>query len=112
MAVDKPVVRNNYFIQLVKPQSPSQSSPSTVHSTSNGEQRSDNIRDLDPEELAWSYTTNGSEDAYVHGEGHGHPEDEAPVVSGETLRLRSERQSLRRCVFSSFLLTACLMFLY
>ncbi|KAM6495690.1 Protein of unknown function (DUF3445) domain containing protein [Amanita muscaria] len=73
LSVDKPVVRNNYFIQLVG-------------------SRSD--EELDPDELAWSYTTNGPEDGFEHGDRYA-PHDR-PEPRPEILRLRTERQTLRR----------------
>ncbi|KAF8897139.1 hypothetical protein BD779DRAFT_1489091 [Infundibulicybe gibba] len=74
MSVDKPVVRNNYFVQLVDPKA-----------------KKDN---MDPEELAWSHTTNGPEDVFEHGNS-AHP-PVLPQATPETLRLRTERQTLRR----------------
>lgn len=75
MPLDKPVVRNNYFIQVVKPSEGMGS-------------------DVDPEELGWSESTNGPEDDFVHG--HGHSAEPAAYLAAATLRLRSERQTLRR----------------
>ncbi|KDQ64983.1 hypothetical protein JAAARDRAFT_111140, partial [Jaapia argillacea MUCL 33604] len=91
LPVDKPVIRNNYFVQIVQP------NPSPA--------------DIDPEELAWSNTTNGDEDAFEHGT-HGpeqqtvnttfvrSPDDPgsepAYTVHPSTLRMRTERQTLRR----------------
>jgi hypothetical protein len=48
MKVDRPVLRNNFFFQIVGnlPEHPQ-------------------IEKLDPEELAWSNTTNGPEGAFV-----------------------------------------------
>ncbi|KAK0191428.1 hypothetical protein F5146DRAFT_1001243 [Armillaria mellea] len=81
LPVDKPVIRNNYFVQVVQPQG----------------------QDLvDPEELAWSTTTNGPEGEFAHGH-PAHP-PERPVVSPETLRLRTERQTLRRLPLSGAVL--------
>jgi len=69
LAVDKPVVRQNYFFQKVQKTS---------------------LDAIDPEELGWSTTTNGSEDNFegAHSSTTG--------VSVEQMRLRTERQSLRR----------------
>ncbi|KAF8138130.1 hypothetical protein EV363DRAFT_1393595 [Boletus edulis] len=75
MPLDKPVIRNNYFIQVVK--------PSDI-----------TVTDIDPEELGWSESTNGAEDEFVHG--HGHSAEPAAYLAPATLRLRSERQTLRR----------------
>lgn len=73
MPLDKPVARNNYFIQVVKPAG---------------------AEDVDPEELGWSESTNGPEDELVHG--HGHSADAAAYLAPSTLRVRNERQTLRR----------------
>ena len=81
MPVDKPVIRNNYFLQVVKPS----------EMEAGGEEMTS---DVDPEELGWSESTNGPEDSFVHG--HGHSADPAPYLAPATLRLRSERQTLRR----------------
>ncbi|KAJ7089763.1 hypothetical protein B0H15DRAFT_839160 [Mycena belliarum] len=76
ISVSKPVVRNNYFVQISPP-------PSATPS-------------VDPDELAWGETTLGSEDHYggSKGSSYGRPPD--LVVSPQTLRLRTERQTLRR----------------
>lgn len=89
MSVDKPVIRNNYFIQIVR----SASDP-------------DRKASIDPDELAWSDTTNGDED---HFDQRTHaPTIEArqsglspfkppePTKNAEDVRFRTERQSLRR----------------
>jgi hypothetical protein len=84
MPVDKPVIRNNYFFQIVQ--------PSSVTSEW-----------LDQDELSWSNTVNGPEDSFRHG----HPfdpsknekaqEDENKLApTPATMRLRTERQTLRR----------------
>lgn len=81
LPVDKPVIRNNYFVQVVQP----------IDSA----RRNGTLEDrLDPEELSWSTTTNGLEDEFTHGLPV-HP-SEVPVVTADTLRLRTERQTLRR----------------
>lgn len=74
LPVDKPVIRNNYSIQAVS-------------ATKNPE-------DVDPNELSWSFTQNGPEDTFTDGRGH----SSAPIphLSPKTLRLRTERQTLRR----------------
>lgn len=46
LAVDKPVLRNNYFFQIIDPALAADPS------------------EVDPDELAWSYTTNGDEDVF------------------------------------------------
>ncbi|KAF9028342.1 hypothetical protein BDZ89DRAFT_1066153 [Hymenopellis radicata] len=76
LAVDKPVIRNNYSIQVVP---------------------ASNRDSIDPEELAWSTTLNGPETAF--DDNRAHP-PETPVVKPENLRLRSERQTLRRLPLS------------
>lgn len=87
MPVDKPVIRNNYFMQICK--------PSAHVADSNDEPRLDvEEENIDPEELGWSESTNGLEDAFSHG--HGHAAPPAPYLAPSTIRLRSERQTLRR----------------
>lgn len=78
LPVDKPVIRNNYSIQIVPP-------------TYNG----DGL--VDPEELAWSSVLNGPETEFEHRHGR---QTEPPLVTPETLRLRTERQTLRRLPLS------------
>uniref|UniRef100_A0A0W0G467 Uncharacterized protein n=2 Tax=Moniliophthora roreri TaxID=221103 RepID=A0A0W0G467_MONRR len=88
--VQKPVIRNNYFIQIVKPESHRRTG---VPPTDIAPQKED--EDLvDPLELAWSTTTNGNEDTFTHGM-PAHP-NEFPEVRPETLQFRTERQTLRR----------------
>ena len=71
--VDKPVVRNNYFIQTNVGDGPN------AH---------------DKEELAWCESIVGPEDEYRHGS---HGEDRNKEESGiEGMCLRTERQTLRR----------------
>ncbi|KAG5644931.1 hypothetical protein DXG03_007396 [Asterophora parasitica] len=84
LAVDKPVVRNNYFFQVVKPTSPG------------------GIEEIDPEELGWAESSNGPEDAFSHT----HPEHQPtrPTPTPSTVRLRSERQTLRRLPHSGAIL--------
>ncbi|KAJ7587137.1 hypothetical protein C8J56DRAFT_943672 [Mycena floridula] len=91
--VDKPVIRNNYFVQVVQPKD--------SHRRHHLDEEESNLRAddvVDPEEIGWSQTTNGPEDLYR--EGHHADPSEVPKVSAETLRLRSERQSLRRLPLS------------
>ncbi|KAJ6561159.1 hypothetical protein DFH09DRAFT_504156 [Mycena vulgaris] len=76
LAVDKPVVRNNYFVQVSPP-------PSATPS-------------LDPDELAWGENVLGPEDTYGGTKGSSYGSPPVLVVSPETLRLRTERQTLRR----------------
>ncbi|KLO16388.1 hypothetical protein SCHPADRAFT_901620 [Schizopora paradoxa] len=87
--VDKPVLRNNYFFQIVRPAS----DPSRLDS-------------IDPDELAWSDTTNGDEDHFEQAtkeptleaqeSGSVQFQPPKPTKSPEDIRLRTERQSLRR----------------
>jgi hypothetical protein len=77
LPVEKPVIRNNYFFQTVRP----------------GQER---VRDnIDPEELAWSESTNGLENDFARGDRFAPPKN-GGVATPERLRLRSERQTLRR----------------
>ncbi|KAJ7460678.1 hypothetical protein FB451DRAFT_1045134 [Mycena latifolia] len=76
IAVDKPVARNNYFVQISPPAS---ATPS-----------------LDPDELAWGENVLGSEDDYGGTKGSSYGSPPVLVVSPQTLRLRTERQTLRR----------------
>jgi len=76
MAVDKPVIRNNYFIQT---------------NVEDGE------KGIDRKELAWAKSTMGPEEAYEHGNHGGEGNKEASgKVTVEGMMLRSERQTLRR----------------
>jgi len=83
--VDKPVIRNNYFFQVVKPEE-------GRNATSNA--TSYEYTDFDPEELAWSSTVVGPEDDFISC--HGATSLKTPLVSPGTIRLRTERQTLRR----------------
>jgi hypothetical protein len=86
MPVDKPVIRNNYFMQICKP---------STHVEVEDEPRLEVEEEvIDPEELGWSESTNGPEDTFSHG--HGHAAPPAPYLAPSTIRLRSERQTLRR----------------
>ncbi|KAF8196858.1 hypothetical protein K438DRAFT_1825676 [Mycena galopus ATCC 62051] len=76
LAVDKPVARNNYFVQISPPPS---STPS-----------------VDPDELAWGENVLGSEDTYGGTKGSSFGSPPVLVVTPQTLRLRTERQTLRR----------------
>ncbi|KDR83519.1 hypothetical protein GALMADRAFT_235712 [Galerina marginata CBS 339.88] len=92
LPVDKPVIRNNYFIQTNRRES-------GAHELNVGED-ADAI--VDPEELAWAKSTLGSEDAYEHGSVRRNtPRNmiKAEAIGDadvEWIRLRSERQTLRR----------------
>lgn len=76
LPLSKPVIRNNYFVQIVQP------NPSPI--------------DIDPDELAWSNTSNGTEDAFAHGHPFSPSDEVKAIVKPEILRLRTERQTLRR----------------
>ncbi|KAJ8589892.1 hypothetical protein M405DRAFT_191594 [Rhizopogon salebrosus TDB-379] len=89
MPLDKPVIRNNYFMQTCKPAKVSHDEDEPRLDV-----EEETASDIDPEELGWSESTNGSEDAFLHG--HGHAAQPAPYLAPSTLRLRSERQTLRR----------------
>jgi len=89
MTVDKPVLRNNYFFQIVRK-----------------ENDPDRLASIDPDELAWSDTTNGDEDIYdqtlkgpsVEAQQSAQTQFQPPepTTTVENIRLRTERQSLRR----------------
>jgi Protein of unknown function (DUF3445) len=70
LAVDKPVTRNNYSIQVV----------SSVPD------------DIDPDELGWSSSTNGPEDEFEDER----YSQLSTTPTASNLRLRVERQTLRR----------------
>ena len=89
MTVDKPVLRNNYFFQIVRK-----------------ETDPERLASIDPDELAWSDTTNGDEDIYdqtlkgpsVEAQQSGKTDFQPPepTTTVENIRLRTERQTLRR----------------
>ncbi|KAF8631213.1 hypothetical protein AX15_002544 [Amanita polypyramis BW_CC] len=81
LPVDKPVVRNNYLVQLVR-------SAGEVTETADDK--------IDPEELAWSKSTLGPEDEYYGRQQSFLGPPDGPVPTPERLRLRTERQTLRR----------------
>ncbi|KIJ68855.1 hypothetical protein HYDPIDRAFT_125909 [Hydnomerulius pinastri MD-312] len=89
LPLDKPVIRNNYSIQVVKPSKAPEGDDEPRLDI-----EEDTISDIDPEELSWSESLNGPEDDFAHGRGHG--TREVPYLAPSTLRLRSERQTLRR----------------
>lgn len=86
MPVDKPVVRNNYSFQVVA--------------------RPEDADPLDPDELAWAKTMKGDEDAdfgepgFLRAEGGNYRasnlENQTEPVEPTQVRLRVERQTLRR----------------
>ncbi|TDL29790.1 hypothetical protein BD410DRAFT_41554 [Rickenella mellea] len=86
LSVNKPVLRNNYSFQIVRDANDPQRTISN-----------------DPDELAWSDTTIGHED-YYDQKGRGPFSDAQqtgkvefrPPGSAENIRLRTERQGLRR----------------
>ncbi|CAE6425298.1 unnamed protein product [Rhizoctonia solani] len=89
MRTDKPVTRNNYFIQIVRPEG----DPGRIGS-------------IDGDELAWSDSTNGHEDHFDEPNHAPKPEflsttefiSPEPISKEEVerVRFRTERQSLRR----------------
>lgn len=81
LSADKPVSRNNYFFQVVKPSPP-------ADAENQGEE------DVDPEELSWATSSHGPEDSFTHAHPAYQPSRPTPMPS--TIRLRSERQTLRR----------------
>ncbi|KAJ7065313.1 hypothetical protein C8F01DRAFT_982145 [Mycena amicta] len=77
LSVDKPVVRNNYFVQIAPP-------------------RSELTSTIDPDELAWGAYVLGPEENYGGIKSSSDPAPVPPVVTPQTLRMRTERQTLRR----------------
>lgn len=51
---------------------------------------------IDPDELAWGETVLGPEDEYGGTKGSSHGDPPVLIVTPQTLRLRTERQTLRR----------------
>ncbi|TRM68514.1 hypothetical protein BD626DRAFT_425415 [Schizophyllum amplum] len=103
--VDKPVTRNNYFLQIVQSKAsqatmketyPSSGSTTIESQAMCGKVFDQDLKAVDPEELSWSDTTNGPEDVYRPGHAHQPPKDKPLIVTPETLRMRTERQTLRR----------------
>jgi len=76
LPVDKAVVRNNYFIQA--------------------NQAEEAEEQVDRDELGWAIGTVGPEDAYDNGQERTSRRD----VKLERVRLRTERQTLRRLAYS------------
>ncbi|KIY45964.1 hypothetical protein FISHEDRAFT_48487 [Fistulina hepatica ATCC 64428] len=91
MRVDRPIIRHNYGGQVVNVQDPDVD---------------------DPEELAWSVTTNGMEDTYRPGHAHQPPEGLPLDVRPQALRIRSERQTLRRLPGSGCIVFGIRTYLY
>lgn len=89
LGVDKPVIRNNYFFQIVRP-----------------EDDLARVASIDPDELAWSDSTNGHEDHFeqftkeptlrAQKSGEAQFKPPTPTNDVERIRLRTERQTLRR----------------
>lgn len=75
------MIRNNYFIQVVPPRVPEA-----------GLGTGETLSDIDPEELCWSESLYGPEDDFAHGQGT----RDLSHIFPSTLRLRIERQTLRR----------------
>ncbi|KAG6333198.1 hypothetical protein ID866_5889 [Astraeus odoratus] len=91
LPLDKPVVSYKYSIQAVKPPKPG-AEPTTEATTCFPDSEETEV--IDPNELGWALSHNGPEDAFADGRGHG----TRPIshLSPSTLRLRTERQTLRR----------------
>ncbi|KIK65692.1 hypothetical protein GYMLUDRAFT_70780 [Collybiopsis luxurians FD-317 M1] len=96
MPVEKPIIRNNYFFQVIPPKDVRNPVDTNLQSSAKPILENDGI--VDPEELAWSVTTNGNEETFSHG--HPISPDKRPVIAAENLRLRTERQTLRRLPLS------------
>ncbi|KAF9259103.1 hypothetical protein L218DRAFT_1004180 [Marasmius fiardii PR-910] len=94
LPVHKPVVRNNYLIQIVKPENMRRKG--TVPSDIPPKKEDEDL--IDPLELSWSVTGNGNEDTFLSSH-RAHPDVE-PIVEPETLHFRTERQTLRRLPLS------------
>ncbi|PPQ66283.1 hypothetical protein CVT26_010967 [Gymnopilus dilepis] len=87
LPVDKPVIRNNYFIQ--------------VNRRPEGGGGGAHERVVDTEELGWAESTLGPEETYEHGSmrppnGLTNSGGEGGAIAIERIRLRTERQTLRR----------------
>lgn len=96
LTIDKPVVRNNYSVQALDP-GRNNTGPISI-GTRGVSHRNDDEEGADPEELAWSASANGPEDNFTHG-GHrvrGPRGSSRSTPTVADLRLRSERQTLRR----------------
>ena len=85
LPLDKPVVRNNYFFQVV--QEPEARRPAPVPGS---------LLDVDPDEIAWSVTMQGDETIPKDGGFHASDAHEKTPATPGTFRLRTERQTLRR----------------
>ncbi|KAF9008860.1 hypothetical protein BDQ17DRAFT_1275100 [Cyathus striatus] len=81
LTVDKPVTRNNFFIQVVRSQE---------------ELEKMQEENIDPEELGWSESSNGPEDDFENGHAFAGPLPNQLSPTPATLRMRTERQTLRR----------------
>ncbi|KAI0366429.1 hypothetical protein BV20DRAFT_656374 [Pilatotrama ljubarskyi] len=101
LPLDKPVIRNNYAVQLV--QDPEMRVPAPAPGS---------LLEVDPDELAWAATMNGTEDTneferakHINDQcdtanspkDRGYPESRTTTPATlRTVRLRTERQTLRR----------------
>ncbi|KAF5393929.1 hypothetical protein D9757_000378 [Collybiopsis confluens] len=83
MSVEKPIIRNNYFFQVIPPKE--MRIPLDTITQSSADPIIENNSIVDPEELAWSETTNGNEETFVHG--HPITPDKQPVVALRRLPL-------------------------
>lgn len=130
MAVDKPVIRNNYFVQVVQPADSERRTGTYVYPPDALSLADDDK--IDPDELAWSYTALGLEDHFLHhtdaSSPQGHIESVAAgwsthapsqsnpatelTVNAKTLRLRSERQTLRRLPISGAIVFGIHTYIY
>lgn len=103
LRVDKPVVRNNYFVQVVDTTSPSptEGTPTPLPPYAYASAK------IDPDQIGWSDSTNGPEDVFDQAtkepslsaqESGQISEFQSPAKVNDVraVRLRQERQSLRR----------------
>ncbi|KAF8914122.1 hypothetical protein CPB84DRAFT_1741949 [Gymnopilus junonius] len=87
LPVDKPVIRNNYFIQANR------------RRESGAHEQNESGQVVDPEELGWAESTLGSEETYEHGSmrpAFAKAVTEKDMIAIDWIRLRTERQTLRR----------------
>ncbi|KAH7916776.1 hypothetical protein BJ138DRAFT_1131787 [Hygrophoropsis aurantiaca] len=88
--VDKPVIRNNYNFQIVKPPKLTETEEARL------DVKEETASDVDPEGLGLSESTVGKGDESEGGHGPGHEANPEAWLSPSTLRLRTERQTLQR----------------
>lgn len=110
MSVEKPIIRNNYSFQVIPPKHVRH--PVEIAMQSSAEPKIENDGIVDPEELAWAATANGEEETFVHGYRINVNSDEPPVIAAENLRLRTERQTLRRLPLSGALVFGVRTYLF